>query len=70
MAKGGGYIAVNGKVKPLERIAQQGGHSGGAPLLRCEIHCQRPLLESSWLLSHQKSSLGTSSTCSWPLPTA
>lgn len=25
MAEGGGYIAVNGKVKPLEGIAQQGG---------------------------------------------
>ena len=70
MAEGGGYIAVNGKVEPLEGIAQQGGQGGGAPLLRCEINCQRPLPESSWLLSHQESSLGTSSTCSWPLPTA
>ena len=39
MAKWGGQIAVNGKVKPLEGIAQQGGQGGGAPLLRCEIHC-------------------------------
>ena len=33
MAKWGGQIAVNGKVKPLEGIAKQGGQGGGAPLL-------------------------------------